>query len=126
MAEAVRTSILPFAALATASTASAASGLLGGEPLVAAGLCAVWVVAGWPRFGLAALALAAPAWALVPGGGWAALAGFALTALAGGVALHVALAPDAEQLRELRAELRDAEHERTLLHRHIQRYPAPQ
>jgi diguanylate cyclase (GGDEF)-like protein len=34
------------------------------------------------------------------------------------------LVPDAESLRVLRAELRDAEHERKLLHRHIQRYPA--
>ena len=124
MAEAVRTAIFPFAALATASTASAASGLLGGEPLIAAGLCAVWVAAGWPCFGLAALALAAPALALVPGGGWTALTGFAFAALAGGVALRAVFAPDPEQLRELSAELRDAEHERTLLHRHIQRYPA--
>ncbi len=124
MAEAVRTAILPFAALAAASAASAASGLLGGEPFLAAGMCAIWTAAGWSRFGLASLPLAMPALALVPGGGWTALVGFALAALAGGVALRVVLAPDPEQLRELRAELRDAEHERSLLHRHIQRYPA--
>lgn len=124
MAEALRTAIFPVAALAAASAASAAGGLLGGDPLIAAGLCAVWAVAGWSRCGPASLVLAAPALALVPGGGWPALAGFALAALAGGVALHLALAPDPDRLRDLRAELRDAEHERSLLHRHIQRYPA--
>ena len=124
MAEAMRTATFPLAALATASAASAAAGLLGGEPLLAAGLCVAWAGAGWSRFGVAALPLAAPALALIPGGGWAALAGFALAAVAGSTVLRAARAPEPEQLRELRAELRDAEHERTLLHRHIQRYPA--
>ncbi len=118
--------VLPAsAALLAASAASAALGL-GAEGVpawLAAGACASWAVGAWPRFGLPGLVAALPACALLPGGGWGALAGWTLAGLAGMVALQRRGEPDETRLRRLRAELRDAEHERSLLHRHIQRYP---
>jgi len=92
--------------------------------LVALGLCGTWVVAGFAALGRPAVLLFLPALALLPGGGWVALAGWTAAVAVGAWAfeqLRTRIDPD--QVRMLRAELRDAEHERTLLHRHIQRYP---
>jgi diguanylate cyclase (GGDEF)-like protein len=125
MAEPLRTMLLPLAALCLASTASAALALLDqGLPAYAAILlCLAWVGAGWTHLGPAAVLIAAPALALGPLGGWSALASWSIAGFAGVLVLRQSAVPDPERLRELRAELRDAEHERTLLHRHIQRYP---
>jgi diguanylate cyclase (GGDEF)-like protein len=61
----------------------------------------------------------------MPGAGWVGvgLGCLAVVALLLWLSRPVVSA-DPEQIRLLRAELRDAEHERTLLHRHIQRYPS--
>ena len=117
--------LMPLAALCFASTASAALGLLepGLPSYAAALLCLAWVGAGWMQLGPSAVLIAAPALALGPLGGWGALASWSLAGFAGVLVLRQSATPDPERLRELRAELRDAEHERTLLHRHIQRYP---
>lgn len=86
--------------------------------------CGTWALAGVPLIGRQAGLLLLPMLALLPGGGWVALVGWTLVALVGLLALRQRGATsDPAQLRTLRAELRDAEHERTLLHRHIQRYP---
>ena len=86
---------------------------------------AMWVVAGVPLVGRSAVLLWLPALALVPGGGWVALVGWTMVSLVSLWAVNQRTGDgDPTQLRTLRAELRDAEHERTLLHRHIQRYPA--
>jgi diguanylate cyclase (GGDEF)-like protein len=116
----------PLVALAVASVSTVALGLLEpGLPRWLAGVAGLaWVAVGWSRLGTPALALAAPLLALAPWGGWLALAGWGCAGYAGALALLLRAVPDPEQLRTLRAELRDAEHERTLLHRHIQRYPA--
>jgi diguanylate cyclase (GGDEF)-like protein len=125
MTDPVRSSAAQIAALSLASSASAACGMLPGgmEPLMAGALCGLWALAAAHRFGAAALLLAAPALALCTGGGWWSLAGWSLAAGAGMLATLQLREPDGDALRLLRAELRDAEHERTLLHRHIQRYP---
>jgi diguanylate cyclase (GGDEF)-like protein len=78
-----------------------------------------------PLLRMRAGVLALPLLALIPGAGW-------MSVVLGSVAVlawllwfnRPAMKADPEKLRQLRAELRDAEHERTLLHRHIQRYPA--
>jgi diguanylate cyclase (GGDEF)-like protein len=93
--------------------------------LVATGLCGAWALAGAALVGRPAVLLLLPAFAALPGGGWIALVGWSAAALVTMWLLiqrHARVDPD--QVRHLRAELRDAEHERTLLHRHIQRYPA--
>ncbi|HYE08225.1 MAG TPA: GGDEF domain-containing protein [Planctomycetota bacterium] len=113
------------AALAAAGAGGAALGLAFPTTLpLAFGLCAGWgAVASWrlgARAGLAAL----PGLALVPGvGGWGALIGWTAAAAVAGVLRREEVIDDAAGLRSLRNELRDAEHERQLLHRHIQRYP---
>jgi diguanylate cyclase (GGDEF)-like protein len=92
--------------------------------LVGFGLCGTWVLAGAAVLGRSAGLLFLPALALLPGGGWVALVGWTAAALVGTWAWEQhRTRVDPEQMRNLRAELRDAEHERTLLHRHIQRYP---
>lgn len=100
-------------------------GLLPVSGLVVAVLfCATWMVVAIPLFGRAALLLLLPALAMLPGGGWVALVGWTAVALVGLWALQQrGVVADPALVRSLRAELRDAEHERTLLHRHIQRYP---
>jgi diguanylate cyclase (GGDEF)-like protein len=86
--------------------------------------CGAWAVVGIPWYDRAAALLLLPALALLPGGGWVALAGWTLVSLIGLWSLQQrGTVADPVQVRSLRAELRDAEHERTLLHRHIQRYP---
>ncbi len=113
------------AALAMAGAGGAALGLAFPPtwPLACA-LCAGWgAVASWRlgrRAGLAAL----PCLALVPVvGGWGALIGWTAAAAVAGVVRRGDVVDDAVRVRALRNELRDAEHERELLHRHIQRYP---
>jgi diguanylate cyclase (GGDEF)-like protein len=86
--------------------------------------CGAWVLAGAAVYGRAGMLLFLPALAALPGGGWLALGGWTVAAAIGLWVLHQrAAVGDPAQIRSLRAELRDAEHERTLLHRHIQRYP---
>jgi diguanylate cyclase (GGDEF)-like protein len=121
----VRSSAAQIAAFALASGAGAACGLVpdGVEPRMAGALCGLWALMAAHRYGAQALLLAAPALALLPGGGWWSLAGWTCAAAAGAQAALQLRLPDEDALRRLRAELRDAEHERTLLHRHIQRYP---
>ena len=100
-------------------------GLSAGMPqFLALGLCGLWALAALPYLVRFAPLLLVPALGLLPGGGWVALAGWTVVSWIALVALqrnYSAVTP--QQLRDLRAELRDAEHERTLLHRHIQRYP---
>lgn len=92
--------------------------------VVAVVACGAWVLAGAAVYGRAAMVLFLPAMAALPGGGWLALGGWTVAAAIGLWVLHQrAAVGDPAQVRSLRAELRDAEHERTLLHRHIQRYP---
>jgi two-component system, cell cycle response regulator len=87
--------------------------------------CGAWVLAGAPLLGRSVALLFLPVLALLPGGGWVALVGWTMVAVVGLWALKQRDSTiDPAQVRTLRAELRDAEHERTLLHRHIQRYPA--
>lgn len=109
------------------SASGVALGLLvGGDSgiLLAAGLSTCWSAALAPFLRTQALLLLLPVLAVLPGGGWVALGGWSVAALVLLIALdRRAAAVDPAQVRELRAELRDAEHERTLLHRHIQRYP---
>jgi diguanylate cyclase (GGDEF)-like protein len=126
MSDPIRSSAAQIACLALASAASAGLGLLEpGLPVpVAAGLSALWAACGTPRFGAPALALAAPVLALTPWGGVDALVAWACAGFAVTLIIMQLRVPDPESLRVLRAELRDAEHERKLLHRHIQRYPA--
>lgn len=115
-------------ALGSGSAAALALLLQGLSPVpglvVAVFFCATWMVVGIPLFGRAALLLLLPAVAVLPGGGWVALGGWTAVALVGLWALKQrGVVADPALVRTLRAELRDAEHERTLLHRHIQRYP---
>jgi len=126
MTDPVRSSAVQVLALSIACSASAALGLIQpGLPAPLAGaLCAVWACAGIQSLGLPALALSAPILALSPWGGWEALVAWGVCGFAATLVIRLLLMPDGESLRMLRAELRDAEHERTLLHRHIQRYPA--
>jgi diguanylate cyclase (GGDEF)-like protein len=141
MPETTRSLVLPLAVLTAAQAATAALGLVEmgfapvlaqpamigpveAETILAVGLCALWVMAGWLRCGPVALLTAAPALALLPGGGWPLLAAWSLAGFTGALALHQLAAPNPEMVRSLRNELRDNEHERNLLHRHIQRYPA--
>jgi diguanylate cyclase (GGDEF)-like protein len=122
-----RISDVSLAALCLGSGAGIACALLDpglAWPLALA-ISMVWALALAPQLGPVAFVLLAPALALAPGGGWVALAGWTVAAFILLAAWQrVGQSPDPERLRELRAELRDAEHERTLLHRHIQRYPA--
>ncbi len=93
--------------------------------LLAFGLCGTWAAAGAFLVGRPAILLLLPALAVLPGGGWIALGGWTAVAFVGMWSLiQRQTRVDPDQVRHLRAELRDAEHERTLLHRHIQRYPA--
>ncbi len=93
-------------------------------PILAA-LGAVLVVAAIPLLGRWSVLLLLPLLAIIPGAGWV---GVGLGCLSAATLLFFLSRPkmvsDPEQVRLIRAELRDAEHERTLLHRHIQRYPA--
>jgi diguanylate cyclase (GGDEF)-like protein len=92
--------------------------------LLAGGLALCWAVALAPYLRLQSLLVLLPVLAVLPGGGWVALAGWSLaTFVTLRVINHHVSAVDQNRLRELRAEMRDAEHERSLLHRHIQRYP---
>lgn len=115
-------------ALGSGSAAALALLLPGLSPIpcLVAGLlfCVTWVLAAIPLFGRAALLLLLPVLAVLPGGGWVALVGWTTVSLVGLWALKQrGVVADPVLVRSLRAELRDAEHERTLLHRHIQRYP---
>lgn len=126
MARSLHLTIGSLAGLALGSGAGAALALLApaGGGFLAAVLCGLWAGSAAPHLGRSAILLLAPALALLPGGGWVALVGWTTAALIGLIALERSRATvDPEQVRGLRAELRDAEHERTLLHRHIQRYP---
>ena len=105
---------------------SSADGMLTSliRPIAAVLLCGAWALTGAPLLGRPAALLLLPTLALLPGGGWVALVGWTMVALVSLWALNQRDASvDPAQVRTLRAELRDAEHERTLLHRHIQRYP---
>lgn len=94
------------------------------RPMAAVLLCGAWAAAGAPLLGRPSALLLLPTLALLPGGGWVALVGWTMVALVSLWALKQrGVSVDPAQVRILRAELRDAEHERTLLHRHIQRYP---
>jgi diguanylate cyclase (GGDEF)-like protein len=100
--------------------------LVGGNSgiLLAAGLSTCWSAALAPFLRMQALLLLLPVLAVLPGGGWVALGGWSVAAVVLLIVLERrASTVDPAQVRQLRAELRDAEHERTLLHRHIQRYP---
>ena len=141
MPETTRSLVLPLAVLTAAQAATAALGLVEidfspvlaqpamigpveAETILAVGLCALWALASWLRLGAFVLVTAAPALVLLPGGGWPLLAAWSLAGFTGALALHRLAAPNPETVRSLRNELRDHEHERNLLHRHIQRYPA--
>lgn len=110
----------------TASAASVAAGLAagGGHALPVAGACVLWSLAGWPALGPAAGAALVPALALLPGSGWPAWAGWTVVGLVATRLLDRIGRPDPDRLRVLRNELRDVEHERDVLARHLQRYPA--
>jgi diguanylate cyclase (GGDEF)-like protein len=128
MAASLRVNLLSCASAVLGAGAATALALLHPWPhgvLLAVGLTILWAVASAPRFGWRAALLLLPALSTLPGGGWLALCGWALTAFfALLVTGSTTLTSDPAALRGLRAELRDAEHERSLLHRHIQRYPA--
>ena len=133
MPRGLRLTITSLTGLSIGAGVSAALGLalpqVGGlpagmSPMIALGLCGLWVLAALPYLGRFALLLLAPTLGLLPGGGWMALVGWTVVSWTALLAIqrnYSAVTP--QQLRDLRAELRDAEHERTLLHRHIQRYP---
>lgn len=113
-------------ALAGAGTATAALGMGSIHPVAAAGLTGVWVALGWRTLGPSAAAAAVPALGLL-GGGIPALLGWG----AAGAGLAVATALGAaerlrEDTRELRRQLRLAEHERQQLTDIVERYPALQ
>jgi diguanylate cyclase (GGDEF)-like protein len=107
---------------AVALGVAAALGAGGPVPVtVAALLAAGWAVAGVPELRLLALGAVVPACALLPGGGWIALAGWTAAGACG--AAGVAYFRRA-QLRPAAERLRAAERERQTLHRHLRRYPA--
>lgn len=111
-------------ALVAAVGCCSATGLLGMPSLLAAVLGLAWVAVGWSVLGPFGLAAALPALALLPGGGWVALAGWSLAGAAGAVAASALVAERQRSLiRQLKDELRDAEHERQLLSRSIRRWP---
>ncbi len=126
MARSIQLTMGSLAGLCLGSGAAAALALLQPEfgAVIAPVLCGCWALSAASYLRRSSLLLLAPALAVLPGGGWVALVGWTTAALIGLIALerHRTTA-DPAQVRELRAELRDAEHERTLLHRHIQRYP---
>jgi len=116
----------PVTGLIAASAVASAAGLADGHlawTFVGVGCALAWAGLGAVRFGRPGLLAAVPALALA-GGGWWALAGWVAAALAAGWAATRPAPPREDRgLRALRAELRDVEHERELLHHHIQRYP---
>lgn len=113
------------AAAAAALAWSVPAAFPGAAAVVAFVLCGAWSLAGAALIGRPAVVLMLPALATLPGGGWIALVGWSAAAFTAMWLLLLRSARvDPDQVRHLRAELRDAEHERTLLHRHIQRYPA--
>ncbi|MBA2482528.1 MAG: hypothetical protein H0V44_17830, partial [Planctomycetes bacterium] len=85
MPRSIQTAPADLAALVCASAASAALGLVALPPMVGAGLAVAWSVAAVPRVGLPALWAGLPALALIPGGGWVALAGWTAAGLAAAV-----------------------------------------
>lgn len=113
-------------ALAGAGTATAALGMGSIHPVAAAAATGVWVALGWRALGPSAAAAAVPALGLL-GGGIPALLGWG----AAGAGMAVATALGAaerlrEDTRELRRQLRLAEHERQQLTDIVERYPALQ
>lgn len=125
MAFATSRMLSALAGVVAASAVTAMAGLLAGglSPGLAAVACGLWTVAAWPSLGLPALAALVPALGLLPGAGPLALAGWSVAALGLALVGHHLGQPDPDQLRQLRNELRDVEHERNLLSRHLQRYP---
>ena len=91
--------------------------------VLAIGICLA--VSVMPILGAWAGVLLLPILGLIPGADWVGVGLGSVSAMA---LLLWRSRPivkiDPEEVRSLRAELRDAEHVRTLLHRHIQRYPA--
>jgi diguanylate cyclase (GGDEF)-like protein len=78
-----------------------------------------------PVLGVWAVVLLLPLTGLIPGADWVGVGLGSVLAMF--LILWVnrpAIIADTNNIRNLRSELRDAEHERTLLHRHIQRYPS--
>ncbi len=133
MTRGLRPTIISLTGLCSGAGASAILGLALPEvagfsaampQFLAIGLCGLWAITALPYLGRFAPLLLLPTLGLLPGGGWVALAGWTVVSWIALVAIQrnsSEVTP--QQLRDLRAELRDAEHERTLLHRHIQRYP---
>lgn len=117
--------VLAQSGVVLAAAASVAAGLALGDGMqwAALGACGLWVLAAWPACGPAALAALIPALGLLPDGGWTALAGWTVAGMAATRLLDRIGRPDPDRLRTLRNELRDVEHERNLLSRHLQRYP---
>ena len=115
-----------LAGLALAGAGLTAAGLI--EPglrwFALAG-CGAWALAGWRGLGRAgALPPALPAMALLAGGWWT-LVPWTVAGVCAGRLLGQEIPPaQRERLRLAREALHDAERERQVLHRHIQRYPA--
>jgi diguanylate cyclase (GGDEF)-like protein len=108
------------------AVAVAAGGVLIPElhPIIVLAVGVMTVGLAWPLIGVPGLFLLLPCVGLIPQVDWVGVILGGLTAWAMlQVRTQGASAVDPAEVRRLRAELRDAEHERTLLHRHIQRYP---
>lgn len=115
-----------LAGLALAGAGLAGAGLI--EPgfrwFALAG-CGAWAVAGWHGLGRGgAVPPMLPAMALLAGGWWALLPWTVAGACAGRLLGQEITAAERERLRVARELLHDAERERQVLHRHIQRYPS--
>jgi diguanylate cyclase (GGDEF)-like protein len=107
-----------------AMSVAACAGLIPAlSPIFVLIIALVTVALAWPLMGNRAIFLLLPCVGIIPQIGLSGVVLGGLSAWAMMQARAQTPTVDPEQVRLLRAELRDAEHERTLLHRHIQRYP---
>ena len=110
--------------LAIAGGATAGLGMVSMPAPLAAGLASAWMVVGWTELGWYGAAVLAPAIVALYYPDPFALVGW--TMAGAGIAAAAAAATAERQrqaARDIKDELRDAEHERQLLHRTIRRYP---
>ncbi len=114
-----------LAGLAAAALLIAAGVQVVDLPLIGLGGCVVWTLAAMTTFGVYSLVALGPAVGLLLGGGMVALLGWSLAALALGWAVGALV--DERRWRgtaDLRADLREAEHEVRHLRATIRRHPA--
>jgi diguanylate cyclase (GGDEF)-like protein len=113
-----------LALFAVAGGATASLGCVGVPPYVAAGLTLAWAAVGWAELGAYSFLVVAPAAAVLLQPTCLTLAGWSVGAAGLAIALAAAISEHHRQVaRDVKDLLRDAEHERQLLHRTIRRYP---